>query len=206
MKNVVITVLAILVLGLGGYLVYDKVINKKECVDNPKVENNETPTKSEKYQVLELSPVGGLAVLYNEEVYAFVHDSREIIDELYGEGTFDKFVDVKGNYKSSNFGSLEVVKDKNEWLKLDASNVKKIYNNKYGQDIYQKNSKYGIIILHNDNTVSYIGINNLINGNTKTAKLDISDVSSVVTENNYGYTTYLVKSNGTKVDVNTLIK
>ena len=30
MKNVVITILALLVLGLGGYLVYDKVIDKKD--------------------------------------------------------------------------------------------------------------------------------------------------------------------------------
>ena len=28
MKNVIITILAILVLGMGGYLVYDKVIDK----------------------------------------------------------------------------------------------------------------------------------------------------------------------------------
>ena len=30
MKNIIITILAILVLGLGGYLVYDKVINKED--------------------------------------------------------------------------------------------------------------------------------------------------------------------------------
>ena len=39
MKNVIITILAILVLGLGGYLVYDKVIAKDE-VTKEKEENN----------------------------------------------------------------------------------------------------------------------------------------------------------------------
>lgn len=34
MKNVVITILSILVIGLGGYLVYDKVLNKKESTPN----------------------------------------------------------------------------------------------------------------------------------------------------------------------------
>ena len=42
MKNVIITILAILVLGLGGYLVYDKVIDKEE----------KTPTEDENNQQL----------------------------------------------------------------------------------------------------------------------------------------------------------
>jgi len=37
MKNVIITILAILVLGLGGYLVYDKVVNNNKS----EVSNNE---------------------------------------------------------------------------------------------------------------------------------------------------------------------
>lgn len=39
MKNVVIIILSMLVLGLGGYLVYDKVIDKK--IENPTIENND---------------------------------------------------------------------------------------------------------------------------------------------------------------------
>ena len=38
MKNVIIIILSILVLGLGGYLVYDKVVDKK--IENPTIENN----------------------------------------------------------------------------------------------------------------------------------------------------------------------
>ena len=61
-------------------------------------------------------------------------------------------------------------------------------------------------MVNSDNSVSYIGIGDLINGNTNTTKLDVTDVSDVVTENMGGYTTYLVKNDGTKIDVNTLIK
>ena len=41
MKNIVITILAILVLGLGGYLVYDKVIDK-DVKEEVKEEQNST--------------------------------------------------------------------------------------------------------------------------------------------------------------------
>ena len=61
-------------------------------------------------------------------------------------------------------------------------------------------------MINTDGAVSYIGIGNLINGNTNPTKLDVTCVSNVVTEDRGGYTTYLVKTDGTKIDVNTLIK
>ena len=45
MKNVIITVLAVLVLGLGGYLVYDKVIKKGETNKTNEVVNNNQQTQ-----------------------------------------------------------------------------------------------------------------------------------------------------------------
>ena len=42
MKNIIITILVILVLGLGGYLVYDKVINKEDVPTNE--ETQKVPT------------------------------------------------------------------------------------------------------------------------------------------------------------------
>ena len=50
MKNVVITVLAILVVCLGGYLVYDKFIYNNE-VDNNKDNNNENIETKEEFDL-----------------------------------------------------------------------------------------------------------------------------------------------------------
>lgn len=52
MKNVIITILAILVLGLGGYLVYDKVVNKETPSIN-KNEEKQEEVKEESYDLVE---------------------------------------------------------------------------------------------------------------------------------------------------------
>ena len=62
------------------------------------------------------------------------------------------------------------------------------------------------MLINSDNTVSYISIKDLIEGNTSLTKLEATNISNVVSEDNGGMTTYLVKSDGTKINVNTLIK
>lgn len=202
-------------LGLGGFVVYDKLINndtestkitEKETNEKTTTEVEQT-TQKDTYQVLSLSPIKGHAVVYNGEVYVNVYDSTPNIDNVYGEGKFQTLVKTRNNYQEYSFGDLTVSVDStNKWLKLNTSSVKSIYNNEYGQALSSTNPKYGVIMLNSDNTVSYITIKDLIEGNTNHTKLDVTDISSVISENKGGITTYVVKSDGTKIDVNTLIK
>lgn len=72
-KNIIIVILSVLVIGLGGFIVYDKVINndnKQESSTN----NNATPTKNEvdtpvdvdNPDVVEVETHYGTSYLYNE--------------------------------------------------------------------------------------------------------------------------------------------
>lgn len=211
---VALVIFIMISLGLGGFICYDKLMNKepntestqKTNENNTVVENN---TKKDTYQVLSLSPIDGHAVVYNGEVYVNVYDSTPNIDGVYGDGKFQTLMQTRNNYKEYNFGDLIVSISEIEstkWLKLNITNVKYIYNNDYGQAISNTNPKYGIVMLNSDATVSYISTKDLIDGKVNPTKLDTTNISSIKTEDNDGYTTYLVKADGTKIDVNTLIK
>ena len=186
-----------------------KIDNMSNTTESEEETNNTTNTatvEENNFAVLELSPVGGIAVLYNGEVYVRVDDSTVNIDYIYGDGKYQTLVKTRESYSEYQFGSLTVNNNSNKWLKLNVSNVKAIYNNEYGQDISSTNPKYGIIMLNEDNTVSYISIPDLIEGKTETIKLDANNITDVVSEDNNGYTTYFVDNNGNKEDVNNYIK
>lgn len=186
-----------------------KIDNMSNTTESEEETNNTTNTTAEEennFAVLELSPVGGIAVLYNGEVYVRIDDSTVNIDYIYGDGKYQTLVKTRESYSEYQFGSLTVNNNSNKWLKLNVSNVKAIYNNEYGQDISSTNPKYGIIMLNEDNTVSYISISDLIEGKTETIKLDANNITDVVSEDNNGYTTYFVDNNGNKEDVNNYIK
>ena len=177
-------------------------INEKDLNKNESIENY--------YQVLELSPISGHAVLYNGEVYVNIYDSNSKINTVYGNDKFQTLIKTRQNYKNYDFENLKVVTSStldssSKWLKLDISKVYSIYNNNYGQSITPNNPKYGILMINEDKTVSYISIGDLILGNIQPTKLETSNISSIVTEDNGGYTTYLISSDGNKTDVNTLI-
>lgn len=168
--------------------------------------NNDTSKKNDNYAVLELSPIDGIAVLYNGDVYVNVYDATQNIDDIYGNGKFQILVKTREAYSEYNFSSLTINNNSKKWAKLNVSNVKAIYNNEYGQAASPTNPKYGIIMLNEDKTVSYISIANLIEGKTQTTKLNVNNVTSVVTENSFGLTTYLVDANGSKTNVSDYIK
>lgn len=212
---VALIIFIVISLGLGGFIGYDKLVNNKsENTDKVETDVNdngeiESSTKTDSYQVLDLEPIGGTAVMYNGEVYVNVYDSTPTIDNVYGEGKFQTLMQTRNNYQEYSFGNLVVTIEEigsTKWLKLNVSNVKLVHNNNYGQALSNANPKYGIVMINSDGTVSYIRIEDLINGNSNPIKLDVTGVSNVVTENNMGYTTYLLKSDGTKIDVNALIK
>ena len=52
MKDIVITILTVLVLCLGGYLVYDKLINREEAKDNGVTDNQQNNIITNQYEVI----------------------------------------------------------------------------------------------------------------------------------------------------------
>lgn len=210
-------VCAIIALAAVGFIVYERVVlfdkkeeTKVEC--NSQTNAEKTTQVESNYEVLELSPISGHAVLYNKEVYVNVYDSTANIDAVYGNGKFQTLIKTRNSYETYDFGKLKVstryvnVSGSPRWLKLNSKNIKAIYNNEYGQALSPTNPKYGIIMVDENNEASYISIKSLIDGESTTTKLDIKNVSNVVTEMNNGATTYFVDINGVKTNVNDYIK
>lgn len=208
---ITLIIFIIITVVLGSFIIYDKTLNNQNKNDEINEKDlNKNESIENYYQVLELSPISGHAVLYNGEVYVNIYDSTSKINNVYGNDKFQTLIKTRENYKNYDFGNLKVVTSStldssSKWLKLNISKVDSIYNNNYGQSITLNNPKYGILMINEDKTVSYISIGDLILGNIQPTKLETSNISSIVTENNGGYITYLINSDGNKTDVNTLI-
>ena len=104
-KNTIITILAVLILGLGGYLIYDKVINNEEVPAN----NNETNVQDttdditieqkdaayfDEYLKAFLSCEGALYVSRNTENFSN-KDITNFVSRYYNFVGYD----VEGGYK-----------------------------------------------------------------------------------------------------------
>ena len=116
MKNVVITVLAVLVLGLGGYLVYDKVIDKKEvkcnCTSNEETKY-ENETKEENKEEVKF-----------KIVKSYVENGK-YTDEATCTGEYNETfnnINVKIAYSGCNFD------DHKFELKVNGEKLTKILN------------------------------------------------------------------------------
>ncbi len=206
-------VLLLVCLGMGCYIGYNKFLNKNNGkvettkIDNSKSDKEDNNCKENSYQVLALSPIGGHAVLYNGEVYVNVYDSTPNIDDTYGDGKYQTLVKTRNNYKEYDFGELKMSIDStNKWMKINIENVKLLHNNDYGQALSSTNPRYGVLMINSDNTVSYISTKDLIEGKADTTKLNVTDITDIKSEDHGGIHTYLVKSDGTKIDVDTIIK
>ena len=86
-KNIVITILAVLVVGLGCFIVYDKVIDKNEKKDNNAIENNETADNEEEIEITEqtLNDLYTIAGIYDgdytpffELINVFINNSGKV--------------------------------------------------------------------------------------------------------------------------------
>lgn len=117
-KNVVIIILAILVLGLGGYLVYDKVLsseNKEEVVE--KQDNNEIYTTIARTYIDNVIDTGVYKVLDNLHENGLTQDIKTLIAisnvsgyELFCQDLFEIDSNTNG-YFSKDFGELACVLD-----------------------------------------------------------------------------------------------
>ena len=211
---ILVVLLLLMCVGMGGFIFInkDKLMakeNPSSTVKSDKKDTNDSNCQEEiEKEVISLSPIKGHAVLYGGEVYVNVYDTTPNIDSVYGEGTFQKLVKTRESYKEYSFEKMTAKLDgqNTKWLKLDVTNAKHLYNNDYGQGLSSTNPKYGLLILNEDNSVSYISTKDLIDGKTSVTKLSVTNVKSIVSEDNMGITTYVIDENDKKTDVNELIK
>jgi len=143
------------------------------------------------------------AFLYKGEVYV------EICDGLYelglleddiimfyeedGEKIFKEVVNAYKNSKEYELGSA----GKYKAIKLDVDNVRAIYKFGSGQE-YSENA--GIIMLHNDNTVSIAYDLDIAQGKSEVTKLDLKDIVDVFWFNMGNADKYFVNSKGEMLD------
>ena len=108
-KNIVISILLVIILCLGGYLVYDKIIDKKDNT-NQVVENSNTETKSE-----------------DNVKYKIVKDWKKITDETTCTGEYNETfnnINVKISYSGCTFDDYKMELSINEEkVKLEVPNL-----------------------------------------------------------------------------------
>lgn len=144
------------------------------------------------------------AFLYEGEVYVEICDGLgeaewledDIItfyDEEEGEKIFKEIVKAYKNSKDYELGSAGIHKA----IKLDVDNVRAIYKFGSGQE-YSENA--GIIMLHNDNTVSIAYDLDIAQGKSEVTKLDLKDIVDVFWFNMGNADKYFVNSKGEMLD------
>lgn len=213
-KNIVIIILSVVILGLGGYLVYDKVLsddnkesnnkveesNNEELIENKQEENKEKVNKTET-QVLQFYP-SSIAIVNNGEVYVNVSGSTPEIDNLYGDGTYQTLIATRNKYVEYTFDDFDVLDQFNnnfKGLKLNIKDVQAVYSYARGQ-VYD--SYYGLFLLKNDNTVHGISLYSLITGKTQTTEIsNLKGIVKFVTKSSDGNYTYAVDKDGREYDM-----
>ncbi|MGN1329756.1 MAG: hypothetical protein ACI4VN_00230 [Clostridia bacterium] len=146
-----------------------------------------------------------VAILNEGSVYVNVYGSTPQIDTLFGDGTFQTLVATRNNYKEYTFNNFEYRKDNSNFkgMKLNVSNIEAVYSYENGQAL---STNYGLILLNKDKTLSIISLYSLINGKTDVKSIsNLSGITSVVSSDNGGITTYAIKENGEKIDLNDYI-
>lgn len=209
--NAVLVIFIILTVCLGGYIVYDKLNtntneNNKHLQETPNKESNNSSENSNSAEIPSKTSVvnfyfDSIAIVSDGNVYVNVYGATHEIDDLFGDGTFQTLVSTRNKYQEYSFNNFEYYKGNNNFkgMKLNATNVEKVYTYDNGQEIPDN---YGLILLNKDNTLSIISLYSLINGKTTVKNIpNLSDIKSIVSEDNNGVTTYAVKQNGEKVNL-----
>ncbi len=197
----------ILSIVLGGYIIYDQLNNKSNDKENEtnNTENTDNASKDEEKQD-KISVTDfyfdSVAIVSNGEVYVNVYGGTTDINNLFGEGTWDSLINTRANYKEYKFDNFEyMLNDNNTFngMKLNTSNVDKVYSIAYGQVV---SPNYGLILLNKDKTLAIISLYSLINGKTDVTPIaGLTDIENIVTENTNAMRTYAIDKDGNKIDL-----
>lgn len=175
----------------------NQTLNKDETNNN---NENEIKKEQDKFAILELAQ--GYAVLYNGNVYVNINLNMDV----YGEKDINKLLQSKDKFKTYSFGNIEIDLSsiENKWLKLNESNVKEIVENRGNG--FPTTDDCLVVLLHEDGTVSYCTLNNVIQNNPKTINLNVKNIVSIErgkTIQEQGL--WLVNSNGQRTHLSNYI-
>jgi len=121
LKNVIITKLAVLVLCLGGYFVYDKMLDKDVLSNN----NNEETNEPEKTEVKEYV-VGDKIVFNNQNWYVIANSSSNMdyVTVINESNQVDQFAYSNSNNSNYDSSDLKVYLEQTYMKELGESNLK----------------------------------------------------------------------------------
>ncbi len=142
------------------------------------------------------------AIATEDAIYIDVTLGKENLEYIYGEGTYDTLFKTKEKYTKyvhETYGEIS-------GLKVEVPDIKGICGNRYGQDYSSDFPKYGIFVIHNDKTVSYISTESVIEGNPVVEKLDINNVVDIMYIDMNGQSTHFLLDDGNLVDVREYFK
>ena len=215
-KNVFIVILIIIILGMGGYLVYDKVLSKE---DKKETTNEKVVTDEKKEENVEEKNSNSITAS------DLLLDSSKCINQKNMEYSLATNNDINGIYLTYYDGDVnisitpDVVKNSYNGINISNSSytvnfnkkIADIYVDGYGQSIGHET----ILFLLEDGTVEYIPFYYACNNNSfKTVKLDgveniirfVSGSASPV-EPGGGYHTILAqKQDGTFYDLSLMLQ
>lgn len=209
---IALIIFVILSIVLGICLFYDKLNNNSikttTQTDNTAKNTNDdfdkTDTKSN-VSVVDFY-FNSVAIVNDDSVYVNVLGTEQEIDDLFGKGTYQTLMTTRKGYKEYTFNNFEYISNDNSsfiGMKLNANNVKKVYSYAHGQMLL---SNYGLILLNNDKTLSIISLYSLINGKTEVKNISgLSNIESIITENDGGMITYAINQSGEKIDLSSYI-
>ncbi len=198
----------VLSLGLGGYIVYNQFLNEPKDNSNEVSEDTQKEEESD-IEEEEQTPISvvdfffdSVAIVKDGEVYVNVYGTTSQIDDLFGAGTFQTLVATRGTYQEYTFDHFEYSFYDNSTfngMKLNASNVDKVYSFAYGQVI---ENNYGLILLNKDKTLSMISLYSLITGKADVTPISgLSNIESVITESTSSMNTYAITQTGEKINL-----
>ncbi len=205
---IALVLFVVLSLGLGGYIVYSQILNQPKDNSNEVSKNtqNEEENNTEEEEQTPIRVVDfyfdSVAIVQDGEVYVNVHGSTSDVDNLFGAGTYQTLVATQGTYQEYTFNNFEYKFNDNSTftgMKLNTSNVDKVYSYAYGQALA---NNYGLILLNKDKTLSIISLYSLITGKADvTLVSELSNIESVITENIGGMSTYAITQTGEKINL-----
>lgn len=157
MKNIIITILAVLVVAMGGYLVWDKVIDKKE-VKEDNIEKSTTQNSYDEELTVSEEVLKELKDILNipsgEDVWPFVEsfvegkisnyskDQKKYIIFRYAKehNLLASITQESLGIDSSGSGYVDAVK-KEDYYKISKKyNIEDSFEELYGSEIYKENS------------------------------------------------------------------
>ena len=216
-KTIVIVILVLAVLGLGGYIAYDKVLSK-ETEEPIKKETTEVKTEEgfnldNKSEIQALNSIfGSLYITKDGNAFLAIDD----LSDLMGTDENEKNImeKLKQLHQDNTIEGICLTGDSQydkEWcengdiiksIKLDIDNAVSGYDFKTGQDV----GGAGIMIIRADGTVSAIMGEDLLEGKVE-LKNNVKNLKNIVTivqsRNNHAFEVIAIEKDGTQHIIDT---